>query len=519
MSKVRSTHWASRAMLVLLLTLIVPSISAAQQRRVPPKPQHSRNAAPFLRAPRPHAFGRIARAAVQESEPNDSFPIATAVSLGDTISGLLTPMGDVDVFGFDLTAGTGVVLDVDASQFGSPLDPVLWLFLGDTLVAFSDDADGLDSRIQFTAPTTGRYYALIADWAGRGGTEYFYSLNIVPYVPPPPGPGDPTTRFAQGLSAPAGIAAADNGELYVADYFDWRVARVSAAGAVSTLASDIYFPQGLVVDSDGNVLVTASDSGVYRVTPAGSKSRFLSGFYAVAITVDEGGDVWVGGASSSAIEIRRYNARGVFKGSIDVTDMGGMGAMAFAPTGELYATNAWDGVFRVSTGGATRVISTPLRAQGLAFDRDGYLYLALAPAGEVHLYDPSFQPVAQPFAHSHLGYPLLLAFGRNATGAMTSRLFAASTFNDLEPQYAGAILEMNPAGMRAPGFRIGTTRPQMSPDNVADAILGAPGAVTAEVAHFLDLQGNRNGRLDVGDFRAYLRSLSSSTITTGRVQP
>ncbi len=41
--------------------------------------------------------------------------------------------------------------------------------------------------------------------------------------------------------------------------------------------------------------------------------------------MDQGGDVWVGGEVVApgelygAIEIRRYNARGIVKGSIDVT--------------------------------------------------------------------------------------------------------------------------------------------------------------------------------------------------------
>src|SRR5438034_4020703 len=54
------------------------------------------------------------------------------------------------------------------------------------------------------------------------------------------------------------------------------------------------------------------------------------------------------------------------------------------------------------------------------------------------------------FARTNLasGFAMSVMFGRDGSGAMTSRLFATN------PQL-GAIYEMNPAGMRAPGFRVG----------------------------------------------------------------
>jgi hypothetical protein len=42
-------------------------------------------------------------------------------------------------------------------------------------------------------------------------------------------------------------------------------------------------------------------------------------------------------------------------------------------------------------------------------------------------------------------------------------------------------------------------------DDFVETLLGAAGRVGADVAESLDRQGNDNGRLDVGDLRAYLR--------------
>jgi hypothetical protein len=66
---------------------------------------------------------------------------------------------------------------------------------------------------------------------------------------------------------------------------------------------------------------------------------------------------------------------------------------------------------------------------------------------------------------------------------------------------------------------IGVTRPQVPLTDVANAFLGESGAVTADQERFLDLQGNSNGRLDVADFRAYLRSISQLPVAAGRVKP
>ncbi len=93
----------------LLAAALMPSSSAAQQLRVRPKPQAARTVVPSLRARRPLALGPIALAPANESEPNDSIPIANPVTLGDTVSGLINPAGDIDDYGFDLTEGSPTV--------------------------------------------------------------------------------------------------------------------------------------------------------------------------------------------------------------------------------------------------------------------------------------------------------------------------------------------------------------------------------------------------------------------------
>ena len=95
------------------------------------------------------------------------------------------------------------------------------------------------------------------------------------------------TRF----SSPQGEVAVDSdGNLYVADYFNHLIRKITPAGAVSTLAGTVtdrigvsgtddgigteaqfYYPSGVAVDSSGNVYVADADNNRIRkiTTPAG----------------------------------------------------------------------------------------------------------------------------------------------------------------------------------------------------------------------------------------------------------
>lgn len=441
-------------------------------------------APPLLRAP---------TATGTETEPNDSLSIADSVSMGDTISGTSDPAQDVDWFGFDVSADTTIVLDVNASRSGSALDPVLYLIAlsgdttGYTVLAYSDDYNGtLDSHIEYHV-TAGRYYAALVDYYGDGGASYFYALSILPWTPPPPGPGDSTRVYASGLGSPYGFAAGPAGEIYATDANGQRLLRVNPGGTVSPVTPfPGFIPLHMVVDGFGNLLVSALDSAgsfgvVERVTPSGSVSTFAFGFDWVAgITVGPDGDVWVLGLNGSAW-LYRFDPVGTRKDSIDVS--GGFSSgffytasgLAFSPGGVLHFSNGYDGIYKVVNRAPQLVISPAPYVESLAFDRDGYLYVSNG-WGWVTLYNPAYGVVNDPFARTNLasGFAMSLMFGRDGSGAMTSRLFATNS-------QLGAIYEMNPAGMRAPGVRIGIDLLTITPVTLPAGTMGADYAVTLAV--------------------------------------
>ncbi|ACK70142.1 peptidase domain protein [Gloeothece citriformis PCC 7424] len=132
------------------------------------------------------------------TEPNDTIPDATSTGLfgegayttsaeiGDNRN--IAPENDVDLFEVMLDAGDRLIVDIDASNIGSELDPILSVFNSQgVLVSQNDDFDGLDSFIDFTARFSDTYYVGVSSFdnfdydpliegSGTGNSSGFYDL-------------------------------------------------------------------------------------------------------------------------------------------------------------------------------------------------------------------------------------------------------------------------------------------------------------------------------------------------------
>jgi sugar lactone lactonase YvrE len=518
---------------------------------------------------------------VQEQEPNNSAATATPVNLGDDAIGVIDPAGDTDWFSVQLVAGVPIELEVVAMRVGSQLDSYLRLFApdGSTLVAQNDDALELDSRIRYTPPTTGRYYFMVTDFFGSGSAAHTYRILVRQVTP---APGDPTTVLAGGLPFPW-TAAAGPGVLYV--LLDTEIRRVTLTGGMSVFASGMQGARDLVVDGEGNVVVaemTGPGGGrVTRIHPNGTPTQIVSGLQsAVALTIGPDGSLWV--ADPAAQRLHRFPPFGGTPTSVNIGPIGGgLMNLAFSPAGDLHMSDYAGTIYRLVNGVLSHVIQLE-GAGGIAFDRDGYLYVGTISDGIV-LYDPQYAVLHLPFARDGMELTASLVFARDATGAMTSRLFGVN-------RAQGTIREVNAASVRAPGFRVGidvlsiataslragimgavyadtlrlqdgapaawsvasgalpagltlntttgvltgipagsgafvftiraqadgrigertynlaVTRPVVDAAAAANHLLGMTGQLSEDVLRFLDLQGNGNGRFDIGDLQAFLRT-------------
>lgn len=533
-----------------------------------------------------------------ESEPNDTPAQANAMGFGRMISGSIGVAADEDYFAFDAPADKVLEFEVFASRAGSSLDPVIVLYGSDgtTMLAYNDDAVGLDSRLRFRTTAAGRYFLRIVDFGGSGSSNHWYSISAALAEPPPPGPGDPATVRVAGLTRAWSLAAAANGTTYILEQETGRIQASSLNGQSPTLLGAYPGAYAMALDGHGDLLVTFPDEGVIRriSTSTGQQSIFAAGLgQPLAIGIARDTRVWV--HESGPGSLRRFHPSG--RTADAPIPLGGLFPyhIAFSPAGQLHFT-AGDAVFRLSGTTVSRVIAVADEVlAGIAFDVNGFLYVGAAFEQGVLLYDPQYQRIGQSFA-TDVDAVSTLAFSRSATGATTARLFAIN-WGFRDASRAGTIVELNPAGIRAPGLRVGADLLAISPTQVRAGVMGAPyadtlrmagsatatwtresgalppglslnaatgvisgipqrtgtdsavigaqssagygyrtvsiavtapsvtvaaaamqllgesGSLTPDLERYLDLQGNRNGRFDLGDLRAYVNSHPGSMIT------
>jgi len=159
------------------------------------------------------------------------------------------------------------------------------------------------------------------------------------------------TRQAIAVDLPNATALAFDRQdrLYVSNRFDGIVYRLLGDGRVETFASDLGSPCGLAFDADDVLHVGDRSGSILRVTPSGDVS--------VLATLPP--------------SVAAYH-------------------LAFGPDGALYVSVptlcSRDAVYRVGPDGAVRTAHEGFgRPQGLAFDRQGFLYVVEAAAGEAGL--------------------------------------------------------------------------------------------------------------------------------------
>lgn len=461
-------------------------------------------------------FGTVNCAAVgTEREPNGTAANATPLALGGTGSGELcsqdqNPLGDVDYWAFTVQAGTTVELDVDAASLNPVVDPFLSLYGSDgtTLLAFNDDTDGSDSRLQFTFATAGTYFAAVSSVSDPGGNPFPYQLHLRTIAG---GPGDPITLRASNLGRPVGLVAGQNGDLYTGDLIGSRILRITAQGTVTTFASGIDEPEGLAFDASGNLLVASLLGTVYRITPQGEVTPFITDAAApfwIAVAPD--GRIWLTNIADRSL--RRYSAAGRFETRFDLTGIGGFGPgpLAIGPTGEPFVSNGNE-IWKLVNGQPQRVLSDQAVLWVFAFDNAGNIYAPAPSAGVIKLFDASGRALANPFAVSP-DAPQALAFGRDQNGATVARLFATDPLT-------GRVIEMNPQGIAHPGLPLGFVQPGFTLDAAVAGLLGGEGLSPAD-AQLLDALGNHNGRYDVGDLQSYLATVGNlpATPNSGRAK-
>ena len=161
------------------------------------------------------------------------------------------------------------------------------------------------------------------------GTLSIIAGNSSGSGPPTPGPAS-----ASSLGEPWGVAVDSAGDVYLADYSNQVIEKITASGTLSIFAgtgtagaptpgtataSELNYPTGLAIDSQGNLYVADSvNSMIERITPSGTLSIVAGNGTSApplpgpatsspldnpfGVAVDGAGDIYVSDTSNNEIE-------------------------------------------------------------------------------------------------------------------------------------------------------------------------------------------------------------------------
>jgi sugar lactone lactonase YvrE len=161
--------------------------------------------------------------------------------------------------------------------------------------------------------------------------------------------------------------------------------KITANYSVKPFITSLVNPSGLALDREGNLFVSCRNDGtIHRVTPDGRAEEWIEGMgIATGIAFDPAGNLYVGDRSGTIFKISPEREIFVF-----ATMEPSVAAyhLAFHPSGDLYVsgptTSSFDRIHRITQGGEVSVFFRGLgRPQGLAFDREGNLYVAASYGG------------------------------------------------------------------------------------------------------------------------------------------
>lgn len=116
---------------------------------------------------------------IVEKEPNDGFAQAQELTLGQSITGILSPNQRTDIFRFTGQSGQKIRIEAQAIRFGSPLDPFLLLHdaNGQLLAESENGLEVTDPILEFTLVKDGLHFLTIRDAHDIASPVHAYVLT------------------------------------------------------------------------------------------------------------------------------------------------------------------------------------------------------------------------------------------------------------------------------------------------------------------------------------------------------
>lgn len=242
------------------------------------------------------------------------------------------------------------------------------------------------------------------------------------------------TGPAASFEHPQSIAADSAGNVYVTErgnpsprlgYYIKTVRKITPDGVVSTLAS-LYEPHGLVTDTVGNVYATDGDNTIKKITPAGTVS-ILAGTAKVGGSTD--------GVGAAARFNQPYGIARDKEGNLYVADAGNSTIRKITPAGVVNTLAGTAGVSGSADGmGTTASFTSPL---GITIDSVGNVYVVDADKHTIRKITPTGMVSTLPGSRTASSY---------ADGSLVPASIASDGADNIYVDDADSILKIAPSG-------------------------------------------------------------------------
>jgi sugar lactone lactonase YvrE len=197
--------------------------------------------------------------------------------------------------------------------------------------------------------------------------------------------GDGGSATATALNYPSGVAVDASGNLFIADYHNNRIRKVSTSGVITTVAgngtfgyigdggsatsAELNYPYGMAVDASGNLFIADTDnSRIRKVSTSG-----------IITTVAGNGNYWYSGDGGSAIYAELNQPSGVAvddSGNLFIADQRN-NVIRKVSTSGIITTVAGNGTYGYSGDGGSADSAELAEPSGVVVvDASGNLFIA-----------------------------------------------------------------------------------------------------------------------------------------------